>query len=117
MRIQFEPCNVATRWPCCVCGGHTEKHSVYAMAKNDDGSEWGFVCEQCIGAGADGMKERMRQQVERAFEAARVACHNAALFEREVFTCPTMADWEQAENDWWERCRRGPVRDEKGGAR
>ena len=99
MKIVFvqAPC---IRFRCCVCGGVTEKHEIQALARADDGSEIGFVCEQCIEAGSDGMKERATEAAELAIRDAAKRKSWAAAFRNEAVVCPTMQDWKAAEEQW-----------------
>ncbi len=46
IEIKLVTTNVLTRWPCDVCGGHTEK--VEVLAESHDGLR---VCERCLKAG------------------------------------------------------------------
>ena len=47
VKVELTETNVLTRWPCHVCGGHTEKVSTLAEVRV--GNYEGFrVCERCI---------------------------------------------------------------------
>lgn len=83
IRLQCE--NTATRWPCCVCGGHTEKHDVYAVAFREDGQELGHVCEGCIASGREGMRQ-----------AAHDRCDALMVGKLRFAIVPTTADWDVA---------------------
>ena len=93
IRLQQEP--VATRWPCVVCGGRTEKHDVYAVLFGDDGTEEGHVCEECIKAGPVEMKRRAGKAVDHASNVA--ACHLHVAENILGTAVPTMTEWSEAQ--------------------
>jgi hypothetical protein len=98
--IKFElvETNYLTRWPCHVCGGCTEKHSI--LAEVTEGPFKGFrACETC-------MKKRdfdakLTAQAERLEEQA--ACLRAAVGRLQI---PTFEEWKDAinryEKEWLE---------------
>jgi hypothetical protein len=49
IEIKLVTTNVMTRWPCTVCGWHTEK--VPILAESEDPSCCIRVCEQCLEEG------------------------------------------------------------------
>lgn len=100
MKIVFQDVNFCTRWPCCICHGHTEKHDLYAVARQYDGTEIGFVCEQCIEAGIEGMKKRSLEAAEREVVLAAEYLARAKAFQNEAVVCPTMQAWETAEAEY-----------------
>ncbi len=58
--IRNEVNNVLTRWPCCLCGGHTEKQS-YLFKIEIDGKVGRIVCDECAEFPED-IPERARHQ-------------------------------------------------------
>lgn len=79
--------NFLTRWPCHVCGGHTDKVSI--LAEVTDGPYAGFrVCETCL---------KTRDFDKKLIEhAKRLEEQSAEL--RKLVGClevPTLAEWYQ----------------------
>ncbi len=93
VRLQVE--SVATRFPCCICGGTTEKHKVYPIAFREDGTELGFVCDGCMAAGSEKLTLR-------AFDRAEPWLNRADEYRQRAedlvgTVLPTMNEWEAAE--------------------
>lgn len=107
MKIVLQQECVCTRWPCCICDGHTEKHAVYALAQENDGTELGFVCERCIEAGLAGIKTRALEAANNAVVSAAEYLAWAKDFQNEAVVCPTMPEWEAAEQE----CNRNAERE------
>lgn len=85
IEIKFEPINLATRWPCRFCGGHTDKHIVYAVAYLD-GEYLSEVCEIC-------MERDLREVMQESPNLQRLAA-------TAVIRQPTLAEWGEAEDAW-----------------
>jgi hypothetical protein len=64
IEITLVETNVLTRWPCHVCGGHTEK--VEVLAEDHGGNV--RVCEFCLEAG--NIDDRLRKHAARLREYA-----------------------------------------------
>ena len=94
IRLQTE--NVATHWSCCICGGSTATHMVYAVAFRDDGREIGHVCDDCVRGGREHMLEQLAENVA-GLRAAADATERLAG-ELEAVAIPSFADWEAAED-------------------
>jgi hypothetical protein len=91
--VELVSTNFFTRWPCTVCGGHTEKVGVLAEATiRCEGDETATirVCERCLEAGdIDARLERNAADLELAAAARR------GLIGR--LKVPTYAEWEARE--------------------
>jgi hypothetical protein len=81
-----------TRWPCHVCGGHTEKVEVLTEVKCVDGDVALRVCETCLEAGD--IDKRLEDHAARLVsEAARLRNLIGRL------KVPTFAQWKEKEAD------------------
>jgi hypothetical protein len=102
MRIVFEPVP-CTRLHCWVCDGNTEKNAVCAVARNDDGTEIGYICEQCIAAGSEGMRQRAFVASVQAQRWAAEKVKQVMELQEEQFVCPTIEQWHAAEREFEEK--------------
>lgn len=93
VRLQHE--NVATRWTCCVCGGQTDKHDIYAVAFRDTGEELGHVCEQCEEAGPEALRQRALEWARKL--RAEADSQEKLAKELAGTTLPTAADRRAAD--------------------
>jgi hypothetical protein len=101
IEVKLERTNFFTRWPCTVCGGHTEKVEVLAESEGRGVR----VCERCLQCGdIDGHLARHAAELEQ--EAARLRSLIGRL------KVPTYQEWE-AEMD---RCNAEFERDTCGDA-
>jgi hypothetical protein len=64
--IAYEPNHTLVRWPCVVCGGHTDKQDPMASASCCAGSHYiGDVCDGCATADPDTIREQLITRAER----------------------------------------------------
>ena len=96
--IKLTETNFFTRWPCTVCGGHTEKVAILAegtLRLPDDGEMTVLVCESCLeGGNGLGIDERLDLHV-RALEG-KAALVRSLIGQLKV---PTFAEWCKAERE------------------
>lgn len=79
--------NFLTRWPCHLCGGHTEKETVLAEVK--DGPYAGFrVCETCLKT-----RDFDKKLIEHAEKLEQQSVGLRELVGR--LEVPTYAEWHQ----------------------
>lgn len=101
IRLQTE--TFRTHHPCCVCGDQTDKPDVCAMAFQDDGTEVGHVCENCIKAGPDEMKQRSLKAAEHVRTVripnliATADWHEKVAGTIDDTAVPTMTEWSEAQ--------------------
>lgn len=74
LEIRLEETSVFIRWPCVLCGGHTDKDCVIGVAY-ENGKRLGDVCDRCIKNETDGLailakKEEMTKKFEEKFNQA-----------------------------------------------
>jgi hypothetical protein len=82
--------NYVTRWPCTICGGHTEKVLVLTEYSDPSGEVLVRVCEHCLESGdIDG---RLKKHAD-IFEG--LAQHTRALVG--LLKVPTYEEWEAEE--------------------
>jgi hypothetical protein len=99
IRVRLIYTEVHTRWPCTVCGGHTNKVGVLAEAKVVDGAGTKGtirVCENCLvyielGGDIDAELERTAADMEKH------ARHLRSLVGR--LEVPSFAEWNAAPMD------------------
>ena len=111
IKISLTTTNFLTRWPCHVCGGTTEKHSVLAEGEQDLlHGEYGAgpneyrtvrVCGQCLN-GADGLSidQRLENHVRMLEDKAKLT--RALIGNLQV---PSYAEWEAACREIDDACR------------
>jgi hypothetical protein len=86
IKIELVWTNFYTRWPCRVCGGHTEKVGV--LAEGPGGIR---VCEKCLKAGdIDARLERHAAELE------EIASLTRSLVGR--LQVPTFEEWQDEED-------------------
>jgi hypothetical protein len=77
--LRREPTSFLTRWPCAICGGHTEKDDLIWEFYDADGDEH-FVCDECVTAGVDAIPGKLRANAGKLRAAAddleREAAHS-----------------------------------------
>lgn len=84
-RVELED-DFYRRQVCSACGGTWEKYAVKAKLVIPDG---GWICEECLKAGPEGMKPRLIAHAER-LEARAKDLREAA---EEDWQMPTYEDW------------------------
>jgi len=108
--FEFTTTNVYTRWPCHICGGHTEKVSILCevLAGEHEGLR---ICESCLEAGKDKVNARLESHIA---QLERRAAYKRSLVGRLEF--PSYRDWEKAgqkyEHEWEEAERRATPREQ-----
>jgi hypothetical protein len=117
--INYAPNSVLTRWPCAICGGHTDKQDPMAEITLPSGSEGGFACDACATADQDTIRRRLitkAQALEKeAAERRAWAGHEWRLgtteqqvrdadperYEVRCHQCQTTVPYEQADDPYF----------------
>ena len=98
MKLGLEPNNVFMEFPCECCGNHYEAGSAIAALYDDEGQHLGYMCPQCVEAGADGIKERIKQHIKHHQDQIQ----RLESLLKQDFDVPTIEQWRECE----ERCDR-----------
>ena len=98
IKFEFTPTNCYFRWPCHICGGHTDKDAILCEVLK--GSHKGLrICDQCLEAGKEKVDARLQSNI------AQLEEHTAylrTLTGRLEF--PSYSAWREAgrkENQEW----------------
>jgi hypothetical protein len=59
-KVFIEENHFLTRRHCVTCGGCTDKCGAHPMVELEDGGK-GFLCDECLESGEDGIRERLLQ--------------------------------------------------------
>jgi hypothetical protein len=91
IRAELVSTNVLTRWPCHVCGRHTEKSSVLCEVPRSHPTHAGFrICENCLES--RDWKSKLQSR------AAEIEAHAAELRQLiDQIDAPSFEDWQHAE--------------------
>jgi hypothetical protein len=91
-KIKFEltTTNVHTRWPCHICGGHTDKCEVLCETKSGPFDNYTRICENCLKE--RNFDERLKKEVQ---EVRALADKLETMVGR--IEAPTFEQWEEAE--------------------
>ena len=104
MKIKVELNNVFVDFPCALCGNYYQADSAIATLHNDDNKSLGDVCPQCIEAGLDGIKDRIRGRIE--YLQSHIEWLKSIL-NQDLDILPTVEEWQQFE----EQCDRELMND------
>ena len=92
IKVEFEDVSIITRWPCVLCGGSTEKHSIVPAFKDKDG-EHCDVCEWCLEAGPEKVAERIAPHITRLENRVEFL----RFLSQQKWDMPTLEDFKRAE--------------------
>jgi hypothetical protein len=91
IELKFEQTNFLTRWPCTICGGHTEKDSILVEAKTSEGTI--RACWLCLrGDNADGKGHTIDERLAWHITAQR-ECLDHLQSLRGRLKVPTYDQW------------------------
>ncbi len=91
MRIQLDRgCGYFDR-TCVLCGGFFETHAVQAFVHAEQVGSRGVVCPDCVKAGPEGIRDRIRHHTETLREWAELYDRLAT----ERIEVPTFEEWER----------------------
>jgi len=93
IKFQLTTTNVHTRWPCHICGGHTEKGSILCECEvvKEPHKRLLRICEFCLQAGKGKVNARLQSHIAQLEEEA---AYLRSLTDRLEF--PTYAAWKKA---------------------
>lgn len=102
MKLKLELNNVFVDFPCELCGNYYQTGSAI-VTLHDDNQNLGYVCPQCIKAGLDGIKDRIRGRIE--YQQSQIESLKSIL--NQDLDIPTVEEWQQFE----EQCDRELMKD------
>ena len=95
MQMELKPNNIFMPTRCELCGLMYGPSSVEAVLYDDEGTELGFLCNRCIEAGKNGLKNWIREVIQfREREVERLNLFLNMDFDLEGF--PTVEEFDEA---------------------